>query len=118
MAKLAGPVPADDLNALMKDFIPAGRIGTKADVALMVCFSWMISSEPVGKQGGWVGWVCLVTHECSPIHYMIPCDCQAVYLASDAAVWITGETVVVDGGAWLNRGRRIPKVALHLPLPW
>ena len=49
---------------------------------------------------------------------MIPCDCQAVYLASDAAVWITGETVVVDGGAWLNRGRRIPKVALHLPLPW
>ena len=63
MAKLAGPVPADDLNALMKDFIPAGRIGTKADVALMVCFSWMISSEPVGKQGGgWDGFASLLTN--------------------------------------------------------
>ncbi|XP_042515765.1 peroxisomal 2,4-dienoyl-CoA reductase [(3E)-enoyl-CoA-producing] [Macadamia integrifolia] len=36
----------------------------------------------------------------------------ALYLASDAAKYINGTTVIVDGGLWLSRPRHLPKEAV------
>ncbi|MED6162507.1 hypothetical protein PIB30_071117 [Stylosanthes scabra] len=37
----------------------------------------------------------------------------AVYLVSDAANYVNGDTLVVDGGVWLSRPRHLPKEAVR-----
>lgn len=36
-----------------------------------------------------------------------------VFLVSEAAAFVTGETLVVDGGAWLYRNPAVPRSAVE-----
>lgn len=68
MTKLAPGDDKDAITDLVAEFIPIGRMGSKADIAL-----------------------------------------AAVYLCSPAGGFITGETLVVDGGHWLFKPQMLPR---------
>jgi len=71
-SKLTKGPPPEEIERIISQAIPIGRIGTKEDVAL-----------------------------------------AALFLVSDASSYVTGDTLIVDGGSWLWKHKMISREALH-----